>query len=109
MEKVMTRNSVLLRLALIVAVFIILLIPLTMIQFLIDERQNYRNQAVTEVSHSWADSQLIGGPIISVTAEEWIKNKENKSELVPRHFTFLPEHLNIESEVVPEVRRRGIY
>ena len=105
----MTRNSVLLRLALIVAVFIILLIPLTMIQSLIDERQNYRNQAVTEVSHSWADSQLIGGPVISVTTEEWVKNKENESELIPRRFTFLPEHLNIESEVVPEVRRRGIY
>ena len=105
----MTKNSVLLRLALVIAVFIVLLIPLTMIQFLIDERQNYRTQAVSEVSHSWADTQLIGGPILSIITEEWRTNKENKSELVSNYFTFLPERLNIESEVFPEVRRRGIY
>ncbi len=105
----MKKDSILLRLAFIVAVFIILIVPLNMIQSLIEERQNYRNEAVAEVNHSWADNQLIAGPVLSVISEEWKTVTDDKKELVQNHYTFLPEELLIESEVFPQIRRRGIY
>jgi inner membrane protein len=80
-----------------------------MIQSLITERQFYRNEAVREVSKSWAGSQTIGGPILTLTTKNENVDKEgNKFYTYNRHH-YMPDSLIYNVEVIPEKRRRGIY
>lgn len=105
----MKKESITLRIILIAAVIIILLVPLFMIQSLITERQYYRDEAVREVSKSWAEAQTVGGPILTLIDKSENLDKEgNKFNTYIRHH-YLPDSLIYNVEVVPEKRRRGIY
>ncbi len=105
----MKKDSIILRIIISAVIIIILVIPLTMIQSLISDRQCYRNDAVAEINKSWAGSQTVAGPILSVISKEWTENQEGKKIFKQNKYFILPENLNIESEVFPETRYRGIY
>ena len=105
----MKRESVALRIILIAAIIIMLVVPLLMVQSLITDRQSYRQEAVNEISKSWAGEQSIAGPIITVSRkEEKIDSKGNKYFVIESDY-FLPEKLKIDVDVVPEKRYKGIY
>jgi inner membrane protein len=105
----MKRESVALRIILIAAIIIMLVIPLLMVQSLITDRQSYRQEAVNEISKSWAGEQSIAGPIITVSKkEDKIDSKGNKYFVIENDY-FLPEKLKIDVSVVPEKRYKGIY
>jgi inner membrane protein len=105
----MKRESVALRIILIAAIIIMLVVPLLMVQSLITDRQSYRQEAVNEISKSWAGEQSIAGPIITVSKkEEKIDSKGNKYFVIESDY-FLPEKLKIDVDVVPEKRYKGIY
>ena len=95
------RQSVTLKLITIGILALILLIPASMIQSIIHERESLHQQAVYEVSNSWAHDQHISGPMLSVP-------------LIYQHGTermwhILPQTLDIEGEVMPKSLRRNIY
>ncbi|PJB02082.1 MAG: cell envelope integrity protein CreD, partial [Ignavibacteria bacterium CG_4_9_14_3_um_filter_36_18] len=98
----MNRKSITLRIVFSIVVIALLIIPLTMIQSLISERQSYRDGAVKEINKSWAGSQVVAGPVLSVISEKWVTNQEGKKNLSQNKFHFLPENLSIESELIPE-------
>jgi inner membrane protein len=80
-----------------------------MIESLIDERQSYRNEAVQQVSKSWAGAQTIGGAILTVIKRtEKISENGNKFT-AEKSYHYLPENLNYTAEILPEKRKRGIY
>ncbi len=105
----MNKRSLNFRIVVISAIVVLLLIPLFLVQDLISERQGRRYRTVNEISESWARTQTIGGPIVNIPIKEnkTNKNGEEYSVTVIRHI--LPEELNIESKVLPEIRYRGIY
>jgi inner membrane protein len=105
----MKKESVALRILLIAAITILLLIPLLMIQSLISDRQQYRFEAVHEISKSWAGAQTIAGPVITVTYREEKENKEGKKYFITKSYHYLPENLKMDVDVTPEKRYRGIY
>ena len=105
----MKKESITLRIILIAAIIIILLIPLFMIQSLIDERQSYRDDAVREVSKSWATAQTIGGPILTLINKAENIDKEGNKFYTYNRYHYLPDTLNYNVEVIPEKRHRGIY
>jgi inner membrane protein len=105
----MRKDSIILRIIISAVIIIILIIPLTMIQSLISDRQSYRKDAISEINKSWAGSQTVAGPILSVIRKEWTENQEGKKILRQNKYYLLPGNLNIESEVFPEARYRGIY
>ena len=105
----MRKDSIILRIIISAVIIIILIIPLTMIQSLISDRQSYRNEAIAEINKNWAGSQIVAGPILTVISKEWTVNQEGKKILRQNRYYMLPENLNIESEVFPETRYRGIY
>ena len=105
----MKKDSVALRILLIAAITILLLIPLLMIQSLITDRQQYRFEAVHEISKSWAGAQTIAGPMITITSKEEKEDKQGKKYFVTKSFHYLPENLIIDVDVIPEKRYRGIY
>ncbi|MBT8377711.1 MAG: cell envelope integrity protein CreD [Ignavibacteria bacterium] len=105
----MKKNSVALRILLIAAIIILLLIPLLMIQSLITDRQQYRFEAIHEISKSWAGAQTIAGPMITVTTKKEKENKEGKKYFATRSYHYLPEDLKMDVEIIPEKRYKGIY
>jgi inner membrane protein len=105
----MKKESVALRIILIGSIIILLIIPLLMVQSLITDRQVYRQEAVNEISKSWAGVQSIAGPIITIKRKvEKTDSKGEKFFIISNEYC-LPETLKIDVEVTPEKRYKGIY
>ena len=102
------RKSVTLKLISIGILVLILQIPSSMITKLIHERQNFRDEAIDEVSSKWGSRQLIGGPVLTVPYKMTVVN-QGKSEVTIQYAHFLPDKITMEGIVSPEQRSRGIY
>ncbi|HEY7752150.1 MAG TPA: cell envelope integrity protein CreD [Ignavibacteriaceae bacterium] len=105
----MKKESVILRIVLVVCLIILLLIPLMMIQFLISERQLYRDEAISDISKSWAAQQTLAGPVLTVLSNHEHTNKDGTKVQTKKKTFYLPENLTIDAKVFPEKRYRGIY
>jgi len=98
----------------IVVIALLLLIPTSMIESLIFERENTQRQAITEVSSKWGQEQTISGPFISIPYYRYVKefSKKDSTEKViqvKEYLHILPSKLNISGNINPEKRYRGIY
>jgi inner membrane protein len=100
---------------------LLLLIPLSMIHGVLDERLERRDQAVDEITSTWGLEQRIFGPVwiipyrYSFTAME---EQESANGLIKRQQVvktavaqayFLPEVLEVKGDVQTETRYRGIF
>lgn len=103
------KNSITIKLLSIGFLILILLIPAAMITDLISERQYTREGAIEEVSSKWGNVQTITGPVLSIPYIKYFKNEKDKLVETVGYAHFLPEHLNITGNIVPEIRYRGIY
>lgn len=99
---------------------LVLLIPLKLIEDLIDDRGRLYNQTITNIGNEWGKSQKIIAPVITISYKDTrINNKESVSNVsntkavtvvpVERKFAILPDELNATIEMKDEVRQRGIY
>lgn len=102
------RNSVTLKLASITILVLILLIPTSMIQSIISEREYLQERTVREVSSKWANEQYLSGPILTIPVE-FVQVKEKETIKHVRYAHFLPEQLAFNGVINPESLRRGIY
>lgn len=93
-------------------------IPLGMVDGVTDSRMNSLRYAVEDVSSVWGKEEKIAAPIISVpvrtTVEENVYNHlyqryDKRMVVQTKIYAFLPDELNIETELVPEMRHKGIY
>jgi len=90
------------------------MIPTSMVENLIHEREQVQSSAIDEVSSKWGKGQTISGPFISIPFDKYV-NKYNKKDSVNEIIKikqwahFLPEKLNISGNIQPEKRNRGIY
>ena len=109
-EKVsnLIKNSVTLKLITITILMLLLLIPASMIQSLIHEREQLNHQTSNEVSSKWANEQQINGPILSIPLT-YAFEKDGKTYTNTKYWHILPESLNISGIVKPEKLKRGIY
>ena len=103
------RNSVTLKLLTVGFLVLILLIPASMVNSLIRERENIRDNAVEEVSAKWGGPQTVAGPVLSVPYERTVINAEGKPVTERGYAHFLPDTLNMEGKMLPQKRYRGIY
>ena len=101
-------QSVSLKLATIVFLVLILLIPGGMIRSLISERETMNTSTVHDVSSKWANRQMINGPILTIPLR-YQKMENDQSKVYVDNWHILPEQLNIDGKVEPEKLRRGIY
>lgn len=104
------QNSLTFKLFVIAFLMLLLMIPISMIQSIINERKMLRDNAIRDISSKWGNNQVIGGPIISIPYRENVKNNETgEIKSTVRYAHFLPEQLNIEGDLQTEERKRGIY
>ncbi len=103
------RDSAMVKVITIGILILLLMIPTLMIQDLMRERLNRRNEAVTEISGKWGLAQTICGPIISVPYKKFVKDKDGKSSYNIQYMHFLPKDLKISGNIDPKKKHRGIY
>lgn len=88
---------------------LVLLIPTFFIMFLVTDREKRRNEVVQEVSAKWAGNQYITGPFLAVPYNEEIRNSAGTVTSVKKYLCLLPEELNINGEIFPQVKHRSIF
>jgi len=103
------RRSIGLKLLSIGVLILILLIPASMLNSLVRERQLTRDAAVDEINSKWGGNQIIGGPVITIPYKASIKNNDGKWEDQIKYAHFLPDNIKIKGDIIPEKRYRGIY
>ena len=107
-----SKNSVGVRIFTIVFLILILLIPVSMVENLIRERELYQENAMYEISDKWGAHQTITGLVVSVPYYTYSTTKEKgitKTHKHKHYAHFLPSELNIKGKITPEKRYRGIY
>ncbi len=103
------KSSVTLRMFVMAMVVLFLLILSAMIRSLISERQYRRNEAINEVSQKWGNVQTITGPVLTVPFRKPTKDAKGKIVFYKDRLQVMPETLQAEIDLKPEIRYRGIY
>ncbi len=105
------------KIAVVLALVLAILVPLSMIRGMIAERQHFRAQAVDAVTRSFAGSQGIAGPVLVVPYRERVEVEERDAQgvlhkqqrVVERQWQFFPKTMRIVGKVVPSVREIGLH
>ncbi|NJC25950.1 cell envelope integrity protein CreD [Neolewinella antarctica] len=107
------KTSLTLKLAIIGILLLLLMIPTLLIDELINDRRRLRDAAQDEVASKFGREQTFGGPVVSVPFSHNVTNyaADGKAIISTRtgYAHFLPEDLEIDGELVPEERHRGIF
>lgn len=103
-------QSITFKLIFIGVLVLLLMIPSLMINGIIWERESRASNVVREISDKWGNAQSILGPIVEIPYETYVRNSEG--EVISRELKttyILPENLEVESKITPEIRKRGIF
>jgi inner membrane protein len=106
-----------LKIAMVVLLVLAILIPLAMIRGTISERSQYRQQAVDEVTRSYAGEQGIAGPVLVVPYRQQVEVEERDAQGVlrkqlreeDREWQFFPKTMRASGRVQPSIRKRGLH
>ena len=111
-------RSVIVKAGSMLVLILLFLIPLKMIEGVVEERMYYKSSVESEISHAWSGEQLFIGPVMTVNYEvsgiEQVWDKELKKNIDKRvkawrQFQFIPNRLDISGDVETDTRSRGIY
>jgi len=104
------------KILLLVFLVLMLLIPLTMIRGLINERSRTAASAEAGVMEAWGSELVAAGPVIAIpgnrTEETRTRDRDGeKVDIINRPFTFIitPQELVVEGDFKTEIRKRGIF
>src|SRR3546814_1311664 len=85
------------RIAMVLGLTLAILVPLTMVRGVVQERQDYRRQVVADIARSYAGPQTFAGPVLVVPYQEVVEAEEadrsgivrTTRKTVSRQWTFL--------------------
>ena len=106
------------KLGLVALLMMLLMIPLLLIGGLVEERQGLRDRVLEDIANSASRQQQVIGPLLVLpyrkTVREWKTHAKTGQRYEESHVRqgrlyFLPERLQVTSEVSSEPRNRGIY
>lgn len=94
-----------------------ILVPLALIDGVIDDRQRNRAEAVQQISATFAGAQVFAGPVLIVPYTDSVEvevsdggggtRKIRRDET--RRWTFFPDSLEVGGPLVPSTRRLGLH
>ena len=111
-------RSLMIKLGAIALLILLLLIPLLMIDGIIDDRQQRRDGVLEDIARSSSNSQQLSGPVMVVPYRKVIHNWKLNDKTNQRYdepseergrLYFLPERFELDGQVQTELRNRGIY
>ena len=102
-------QSVTLKAIIIGVLTLLMLIPGSMIQELIHERQNRSRETIEKINSKWSNAQTITGPVLVIPYKITTTDEKKNSNTENHTFNLAPESLIIKSKLTPEERHYGIY
>ncbi|OOG13190.1 cell envelope integrity protein CreD [Pseudomonas sp. C9] len=111
-------RSLTLKLGAIALLILLLLIPLLMINGVIQDRQQLRDGVLEDIARSSSTSQQLSGPLMVVpyrkVVRTWKLNQKTNQRyqevgLERGRLYFLPERFELDGQIQTELRLRGIY
>ncbi|MEM8981632.1 MAG: cell envelope integrity protein CreD [Pseudomonadota bacterium] len=99
-------------------VFILLLIPLSSIRSIIDERAYYRSEVAGKIAAQWSGSQVISGPVVvlsylrNVERKVWLEDERRhvmETQTEPAHTHLPATSVDWHIDVPTELRAYGIH
>lgn len=111
-------RSLTLKLGAIALLILLLLIPLLMINGVIQERQQLRDGVLEDIARSSSCSQQLRGPLMVVPYRKTVRTWKTNNKTNERYqevgeergrLYFLPERFELDGQVQTELRARGIY
>ncbi|MFM9879516.1 MAG: cell envelope integrity protein CreD [Burkholderiaceae bacterium] len=112
------KNSALAKILTLLALLLLLCIPLSQIESLVQERGQSQQSASQELASTHTGSQTLVGPVLVIPyAEHWFEQQRgDKGQPIGRvarsresvHLVF-PEKLNIDGQLSPQERYRGLF
>ena len=112
------QKTLIFKLGTIMGIVLVLMVVLSMIRGVINERQGWRSAAFQNIAQSLAGNQTLAGPILVIPYEEkeaivtqnpLTQKPEQKIETHRLLAYVMPETLTIDGKVTAEERHRGIY
>ena len=103
------KNKLIIKAFFIGCLILMLLIPTFFIMALINDREQRRAEVVREVSSKWADAQTVTGPFLAIPYYIEEKGSDNKVILRKKSMYLLPEELNINGKIFPQLKHRSIF
>ena len=104
------RGSATIKLIGVALLALLLLIPASLVDSLIYERQQLRDQAVNEIASTWGGPQRLVGPVLQVPYTQTLQSRSSDQDLVESGSAyFLPDQLTLDGSTTSEQRYRGIY
>lgn len=107
------KDSIIFKLVFIAFIALMLLIPSSWIQGLINERSARQQEVIDDVSDKWSGSQLIQGPILVIPHKTQFSVKDTANHVIVKQTVqnayLLPENLKIKGLVETQTRHRGIF
>lgn len=97
------------RLAVLVALALLLLIPLSMVRGLVSERQERAGEVHREIVGKWGEAQTLEPPILSVP---WVRDTPQKDGKILHEESWtrlFPESLAVDAELETQVRKRSLF
>lgn len=88
---------------------LVMLIPSIFLSNLVSERKQRQQEVVNEISSKWAGAQTIAGIHLVIPYVVTTKDAKGNIELFEKQLLYLPEDLNLTSQLIPEIRPRSIY
>jgi len=107
------KESVSVKLAFIGLLIILLLAPSVLVQNLIQERAQRQDETEKQVSDQYSGEQLIQGPVLVIPYKKQVKESDNSGKEIIKDVTnnlfLLPNELNYNANVSPDILHRGIF
>lgn len=107
-----------LKIAAVIFVSVLVLIPISAVESLVSERQTLRDQVVADMAKSAGYAQTVAGPFLVVPYDKvvrtWTENAISKEQrlvesVVRGNIVLLPKKLDVTGQLDIEERARGIY
>ena len=104
------------KLALTIAIGLVLSIPLFSVYLLAYDRQSQMREATGSITAGWGGPQAMAGPVLVIpyraTATETVVERGQsvtRSRDVVRELSLSPEVIELTTDVRPQVRKKSIY
>ncbi|MGP1254197.1 MAG: cell envelope integrity protein CreD [Kiloniellales bacterium] len=84
-----------------------LLIPLVLVQDLVEEREDRLQEVVREIGDLWGRPQTLAGPLLLVPASRVQVDEQGRRTRLEEQLVLLPDVYHVEAALEPERRSRG--
>ncbi len=114
-------ESLTMRSIIIAVLALVMLIPLGLVGSVVTERDYRYRSVLAEIAGTWGEPQMLLAPVVvvpyteTIVIEERVTDDDGKSRLSQREIQhqrvahFLPKNLDINVQLVDEIRQRGIF